>query len=470
MDRIIHASATDLAHAINLKEVSAREVVQAHLDHIARHNAKINAVVTLDAERALARALEADAATARGERWGPLHGVPITLKDTLETAGLRTTSGFEPLSDNLPANDASAVARLKGAGAILLGKTNTPTLAMDFQTHNPIFGRTNNPWDVARATGGSSGGSAAAIAAGFSALELGTDIGGSVRIPAHSCGVVSLKTTEHRVPMTGHIAVAPGQPRGIRHMDTIGPIGRSLDDLELALRLISGPDGHDWEVAPPAFTHTHHRELRDLRLRWADDLGAVSPDAATKATLRSLAGHLERAGAHVGELRPGVIDQNRALQAWRKLISVEINASNPPEQEERRSMDPSVVGATYRLHAALLAERDFALAAVEALLADADALLLPVCITPAIAHAKTGDPIEVEGKLLDYWLVGTAYTGPFNLTGSPVVVLPAGRSPEGLPIGVQIVGRKWHEVELLAVARAIQEITGPVAVPPGFGA
>ncbi len=469
MDRIIHASATALAGAIAAKEVSSREVVAAHLAQIEKHNAAINAVVTLDAERALARAGEADAATARGESWGPLHGVPITLKDTLETAGLRTTSGFEPLRDHIPARDASAVARLKGAGAVPLGKTNTPTLAMDFQTHNPIFGRSNNPWDVTRATGGSSGGSAASIAAGFSALELGTDIGGSVRIPAHYCGVVSLKTTERRVPMTGHIAVAPGQPRGIRHMDTIGPIGRSLDDLELALRLISGPDGIDWEVPPPAFPAAAKREISSLRLLWSDDLGAIRPDAATRATVTALAGHLDRAGARVERLDASSFGQAEALDAFRRLIGIEIAASNDPRDAERLARQfPGGVDATFRAHVELLARRDTLLAQLENLLAECDALLLPVCVTPAIPHTKSGEPITVDGRQLSYFDAGTAYTAPFNLTGSPVVVLPAGRSPEGLPIGVQVVGRKWREIELLGVARAIQQVTGPVAVPPGF--
>ena len=204
------ASAQEVAAAIRDRRVSAVEMVDAYLARIARHNPALNAIVTLDEETAHARALEADAALARGENWGPLHGVPVTIKDSFATAGLRTTSGFAPLGNYVPAVDATVVARLRAAGAIVLGKTNLPMLVHGFQSDNAIFGRSNNPWDLERTPGGSTGGGAAALAAGLTALEVGSDYGGSVRIPAHYCGVYSLKPTEHRVPTFGHIPDLPG--------------------------------------------------------------------------------------------------------------------------------------------------------------------------------------------------------------------------------------------------------------------
>jgi amidase len=212
MNNLVFATVHELATGIRQRRVSAMEVLDAYLAQIARHNPAFNAIVTLDAERARRRAQDADAALAQGNVWGPLHGVPITIKDSIETAGLRTTSGFPPLADYVPSADAPVVARLRAAGAIILGKTNLPTLAGDAQTDNPLFGRSNNPWDVTRTPGGSTGGGAAAVAAGLSPLEIGSDYGGSVRGPAHFCGVYALKPTDRRLPDTGHIPELPGAP------------------------------------------------------------------------------------------------------------------------------------------------------------------------------------------------------------------------------------------------------------------
>jgi amidase len=252
MDDIAFTSASELASQLRERDLSAVELLEHYLARVATHNPTLNAVVTLDRERALARAREADAALARGKSWGALHGVPVTIKDALATAGLRTTGAYEPLAEHVPTADATAVARLTAAGAIVFGKTNLPVLSGDYQSDNPIFGRTNNPWNVAHCPGGSSGGSAAAIAAGLTALELGSDYSGSIRIPAHYCGVYGLRPSEWRVPTTGHIPPLPGEPQLDGHVNTIGPLARSLDDIELALRLIAGPDGQDWQVPPSA--------------------------------------------------------------------------------------------------------------------------------------------------------------------------------------------------------------------------
>ena len=245
-------SASSLARLIRSKQVSARELLSVYAGRIERLNAPINAVVTLDLERAAGRAAEADRATASGESWGPLHGVPVTLKDTQTTEGIRTTAGYPPLAGYVPAADGTIAARLKGAGAILLGKTNTALLAYDQQTSNPIFGRTNNPWDLTRTSSGSSGGAAAALTAGLTALDVGSDAGGSIRVPAHCCGVYGLKPTFGLVSQHGHIPDVPGMPRLDWVLSTSGPLARSLEDVALALRVIAGPDGQDSTVPPVA--------------------------------------------------------------------------------------------------------------------------------------------------------------------------------------------------------------------------
>jgi amidase len=277
MDELEFATVGDLATRIRQRQVSAAEVVDAYFRQIARHNAGLNAVVTLDEERAREQAHAADAALGRGEIWGPLHGVPFTIKDALETAGVRTTSGFPPLATYIPTADAPVVARLRQAGGILLGKTNLPMLASGGSTENPIFGRTNNPWDLARTPGGSTGGGAAALAAGMTPLDIGSDAGGSVRIPAHYCGVYALKPTQHRVPLTGHIPPPPPlrAAQVLRYGAVLGPLARSVADLELALRIVAGPDGQDWAVPPAALAPVPQRRLQDLRFAWSDDFGGM---------------------------------------------------------------------------------------------------------------------------------------------------------------------------------------------------
>ena len=233
---IVFATASELAQMIRDKEVSAVEVLDAYLEQIDKHNSKINASPTLDVEKAKKRTKETDEALARGENWEALHGVPITIKDTLETAGMLTTCGYPPLKNYVPQQDATTVARLRAAGAIIFAKTNTPILAGDFQTNNPIFRQTNNPWNLSCTVGGGSGGSASAIAAGFSALDIGSDIAGSIRHPAHCCGVYGLMPTDHRIPTTGHIPELPGKSKYIRHLLRIGPLARSVEDLTCLAR------------------------------------------------------------------------------------------------------------------------------------------------------------------------------------------------------------------------------------------
>jgi len=250
LDDLTFTTATKIASRIQRGETCAREVLGSYLSQIQRHNGPLNAIVTLDESNAKHRAQAADEATARGECWGPLHGVPFTIKDSLETEGLRTTAGFAPLSDHVPKTDATVVSRIRQAGGILLGKTNLPPLSFAYQTDNPIFGRSNNPWNLERTPGGSTGGGAAAVAAGLSALEIGSDLGGSLRIPAHFCGLYTIMATNHRISRIGHIPELPGAPRGLRTAGVMGPITRSVGDLRVILRLLAGPDGCWWEVPP----------------------------------------------------------------------------------------------------------------------------------------------------------------------------------------------------------------------------
>jgi amidase len=487
MDDPTFASAVEQAAAIRDRLISSSELLEAHFAQIARHNPALNAIVTLDEERARARAWEADAALARGESWGPLHGVPVTIKDAIATAGIRTTGGYEPLADYVPDEDAPVVARLKAAGAIVIGKTNLPVLSRDFQCENPIFGRSNNPWNLGHTPGGSTGGGAAAIAAGLSPLELGSDIGGSVRIPAHYSGIFSLKPTEHRVPTTGHIPDLPDHPRAVRHMNTIGPLARSLDDLELALRLISGPDGREVEVPPAPLDPFPTPELSSLRLAWTDDFG-VPVTADTSAGLEALASRLAEAGAAIERELPDGLDFDLIRETHGALIHAERASTMTPEEEaaylRERGLDlnnldaasdnPMERGmalasnASVRDLATILNRRDAQIAILERFFERVDALLCPVTSTPAIPHTPRNTPIDVDGRPVPYWLAGGGHCGPFNLTGHPAVIIPLTQSSSGLPIGLQILGPRWSEMRLIALARAILPLAQGYRRPPGY--
>jgi amidase len=488
MSDLVHFTVHQTAQAVRERKVSAVEVVQAYLNHIAQHNPTLNAIVTLNVERALERAQEADAALARGEMWGPLHGVPVTIKDAFETAGLRTTSSFPPLAHYVPKQDATVVSRLRAAGAIILGKTNMPILTVDIQSNSPLFGRANNPWDLTRTTGGSTGGGAAAVAAGLSPLEIGSDGGGSIRIPSHFCGVFGLKPTEHRVPATGHIPDLPGYPRAVRHLCGFGPLARCVQDLRLCLALIAGPDGQDLDVPPvPLNHHPPARVLRELRFAWTDDFGGVPVTTETGAALDRLASALSGLGCRVEHANPPGFEFALAwqtygeimgsmvgvflpflLRALGRLSGILLYRNEPIYRAITRGMQVSL-----RRYLEALTRRDALIEKMERFLAGWDAWLCPVTPTPAFTHRRSGiglptRPIEVGGVKLPYWKGSISYTTIFNLTGNPVVVLPMAHSKEGLPLGVQVVGRRWHDVELLAVAEQLAEVTGPFQRPPGY--
>src|SRR5262245_42504109 len=326
MTDIIFSTATALASAIREKQVSATEVLETHLEQIAAHNASLNAVITLHAEQARKRARQADQALARGELWGSLHGVPFTLKDAHATAGMRTTTGFPALADYVPQEDSTVTARLKAAGGILIGKTNVAMMLADpGQSDNPIFGRTNNPWTVERPPGGSSGGAAAAVASGMTPFDIGTDLAGSIRIPAHFCGVFGLKPTEQRVSLDGLIP-GLGGPRSVRIMSCIGPMARSVDDLALLYQIIAGPDGRDTEVQPVPVDDVPQLELKHLRIAYAPTFPGFPIAGGIRAAVEELAQQLSPFCAAVEEATLPALDFNKELAHSGEVIGMIIGA------------------------------------------------------------------------------------------------------------------------------------------------
>jgi amidase len=453
---LVFSTTTELAAAIRTGRASATEALDAHLAQIESHNPALNAIVTMDAEQARTRARAADDARARGEVWGPLHGVPFTLKDALATAGMRTTSGFPPL-DHVPGDDSTVAARLKAAGGILLGKTNVPSLLGDYQTANPIFGRTTNPWNGERTPGGSSGGSAAAVASGMVPFDIGTDLAGSLRIPAHFCGLCALKPTERRIPLTGLLPGLPG-PRSVRIMSCIGPMARSVADLALLYAIIAGPDGHDTEVAPVPVEAVPAPTLAGLKVAYATTFAGFPVAAGVRQAVAEVAGQLQDRGVAVEEAALPEVDCDQDLAGAGELIGMMTGAF--PEDEQERPA--SLAG-----YLAALDRRDRSIVAWEEFFARWDALLCPPSMVPAFGHRETGAPLRVDGREVAYWMV-SAHTTVFNYSGHPAVVLPYTLDDAGLPIGVQLVGRRWGESRLLAIAAALAEVTGPFRRPPGY--
>ncbi len=459
MNDLVFLAAHQLAKAIRVRQVSSTEVIEAYLSQIAQYNPGLNAIVTLDAENAIAQSKAADRALALGQNWGPLHGVPVTIKDTLETKGLRTTSSYQPLANYIPKQDATAVARLRAAGAIILGKTNTPQLADNFQTNSPLFGRTNNPWNHEYTPGGSTGGGASAIAAGLSPLELGSDIGGSIRVPSHFCGIFGLKPTQNRVSTFGHIPELPGAPKTIHRLQTIGPLARSVEDLRLCLSLIQEPDPRQPELIPISTQVNPATTLQSWRYAWTEGFGEIPATAQTSSALEKLASSLTDLGCCVEQHNePPNFDSNAVRDTYLNIYNFELGLSQP---------DLTQIQQQQRYVTALI-ERDILIANIENFLSNWDAWLCPVVPVPAFTHRQPGEPIEVDGREFSYLTTIGAYVTIFNLTGNPAVVLPFTQSQEGLPIGVQVVGRRGSDLKLLEMAEKLTQVTGFFQRPPGY--
>ena len=453
MDELLSASATGLAAAIRDKHVSSAEMIRACLDRIDAVNPQLNAVVHLCRERALTEAQERDRAVASGESLGPLHGVPMTIKDTFDTAGVQTTYATLGRADHVPTTDATAVARVRAAGAVLIGKTNTPELTLSYDTDNLVHGRTHNPYDLTRAPGGSSGGAVAILAACGSFFDIGSDLGGSIRLPAHFSGVAGLKPTTERVPRTGHFP----PPRGVyQRMIHVGPLSRYVEDLELLLPLLNGPDGRDPFIAPVPLRSSSEVELEKLRGAFFVDNGVVPASDETAQVVRDAVEALSHAGLRFDEARPEGIEDTVELHAgllrgWDggALVRSLLEASGTPEE---RSMLTRYLEAPTEGPEKLVELRDRWDRLCERALVFCeryDLMVSPVHAEPALTPEE-----------LPNYYQGASYTMTQNLTGWPAAVVRAGTSSKQLPIGVQITAAPWRDDVALAGAKCVEEALG----------
>ena len=446
MKDVIGKSLTEIAELIRRRDVSPVEVAQAHLDQISRLNRELNAIVTL-APDVMDQARTAEAAMMRGDGVEALHGVPITVKDTIETAGLRTTSGSRMRAEHVPQRDAPVVARLKAAGAIVLGKTNAAEMAMDYTADNPVFGRTNHPLSPNLTPGGSSGGEAVAIATGMSPGGLGSDLAGSIRIPAHFCGVTGLKPTTGRVPGEGQFPTSTG-PYSLGAV--VGPLARRIHDLRLMLSAISDD---------PVVTH----EVRGSRVAWYTDDGIAPVTEETARAVATAAKAFGDAGLTCEERRPPHVE--RGYEMWLKLFSrasvVQLRKAYAGRESEggsfvswRLSTADDNPPPTLDEYIAGWMERDRLREELLGLMQTTPLILAPVGATPAYAHDTL--KVTVRGSTMGTFRA-FSYAQTFNVFDLPVVTVPAGRSSDGLPIGVQIVGRPYAEDVVLAAAEIIEQ-------------
>jgi amidase len=462
-DALATSSARHLEDALRARRLSSRELLDTYLTRIDQLGPPINAVVTLDRERAYAAAARADDAAARGDWLGPLHGLPITIKDAIEVADMRSTGGATELTDHVPNMDAPSVARLRAAGAIVFGKTNVPRWSGDLQTFNDIFGTTNNPWSVDRIPGGSSGGPAAAVACGFTAFELGTDIGGSIRIPAHCCGVFGLKPSYGVVSQRGYLDHVGGG-RTDADINVFGPLARSADDLDLLLSVLAGPDAERavaWRLDLP---QTRRAAAADFRVgAWLDD-PACPVDRDQLVVMRQAVDRLADAGARVEEAHPPVSFAEQ-VELFDQLVGAAVSVGRPDDQADSASGS----------HRAWL-RGDERRAEFRRIWTEwfegYDALICPVMATPAFPHLQSGNfdsrVVEINGTVRPYSEL-VSWTGLIGVLGLPSAVPPIGRTPAGLPVGVQVVSPYLRDREAIQLGAILADASGGgYQVPPGF--
>ncbi|HYL17207.1 MAG TPA: amidase [Burkholderiales bacterium] len=476
-------SAKALAAGIRRGKLSSQELLDLYLKRTEKYNPRINAIIAMDSKAARVRARAADIAIAKGELWGPLHGVPMTIKESFDAVRMPTTWGLPELKDNYPKRDALAVERFRNAGAVLFGKTNVPAMLGDWQTFNAIYGTTNNPWDLSRVPGGSSGGSAAALAAGLTALDAGSDIGASIRDPAHFCGVYGHKPTFGICPTNGQ--ALPGMVAA-QDITVVGPLARGADDLELALSVMAGPDEIEGRGMRLSLPVCRKRSLRDFRVAVMLSAETAAVDRSVQDCIQAVADFVAKAKARVSDTARPEIDTADVHRIFIQLLraatsrgqSDEVFADNfaAAQKVDRRATDYR----SWMLTGNTMSHRDWLhwnemrhriRHAWARFFEKYDVLLCPAGATPAFPHNQTGERwermVNVNGKPQPS-TTQMFWAGFSGMAYLPSTVAPAGLSPEGLPVGVQIVGPQYGDLTCIRFAQLLEREYGGFVAPPGY--
>lgn len=478
------ASALGAAEAIRRREISSAELTQLTLERIDRVNPALNAIVNILRDKAMSEARAADAALGKDQRRGPLHGVPVTVKDSFGIAGVRTTAGAPFLKDHVPAEDSAAVARLRKAGAVILGNTNVPFMLSDWQSYNEIYGTTNNPWDLARTPGGSSGGSAAALAAGLGHLSIGSDIGGSIRIPAHFCGIYGHKPTLNVVSQRGHIPPPPDTPpEPPTDLPVAGPMARSAVDLKIAMEILGGPDGDDAVAYRWRLPDARGRRLADYRVGFVLDDPRCPVSADEKEVLAGAVNALRKVGLRAEEGWPADVDPGKQYETYRYLLSAFFAFSlkdDEIEQVRARAARPDSGVDPVESRAWIDPHKHFQAASRDRMVARAvwqryfrshDAFLMPTAFVPAFPHdhsmpagARSLATPDGPRPYLDllFWISFA------TLSGLPATTAPVGLSRSGLPVGIQILGPYLEDATPIDLAGKMADVIGGFRAPKGY--
>ena len=481
---MIFENAHEILKKIEQKEVSAQEVLQSFLKQIEEVNPSINAVVALDAERALEKAKEADKKTTSNSKLGSLHGLPMTVKDAFEVEGIVSTGGNPAWRDNIPKRNAEAVQRLVDAGAIIFGKTNVPFLSSDLQSFNEIYGTTNNPWDLERTPGGSSGGSAAALASGMTPLELGSDIGGSIRVPAHFCGLFGHKPSYNIISEVGHMPPPPGSILTGHGLSVAGPLARSPEDLEIALDTLVAAQEQDssaWKIKLPK---ARTKKVKEMKIAVWPDEPYAEVDVEITNLIKETADDLQHAGAHV-ETANLPVSFKEIDKIYSQLLNPLMLAGSPKETFEtlaklNEGLDPNDMSELAKVaRGSVLKYSDWVV--VNAMRQNMrqkwrgffkkyDVILCPTSITPAFKHNH--NPVH-ERKLTingkdDEYLRATLWAGPAVSAGLPSTNVPIGMSSRNLPISMQITGPYLEDKTCIEVAKIVRDLRGGFKIPPNL--
>ena len=467
-DDLFFAPAHRLAAMLRARDVSSVEMVDAFIERIESVNHGLNAVVTLVEERAGREAEESDKRLGGKGEVRPLEGLPITIKDSIITAGVRSTWGMKMFEHHVATQDAPTVARLRAAGAIIIGKTNTPEMTMDYDCDNPVFGQTNNPWNRERVPGGSSGGEAAALAVGMSPLGMGSDYRGSIRVPAHFCGVVGLKPTWGTIPGSGHMAPSIASPPPLAHMATIGPMARYVDDLTLAYNIVKGPHPSSPHTVPTPDAHPGRVDLKKVRCAIFTDACDIPVASDIRAAIERAGRELQKMGVVVEAVKPPIEDGERLWWEYNgadgnQLMAEVFGEGLKLSRERLRTFLVAGEGKSAAEFFKISIQRDAWRVQLAEFMERYPIILGPTFCTTAFTHGAT--EVDIDGKNFPYILASWPVAWG-NCAGLPGAVVPCGKDREGLPIGLQIVGRAFGEETVLAVAKAAETALGGYQKPP----
>ncbi|RXP54519.1 amidase [Lutibacter sp. HS1-25] len=482
---ILFKTAGSLTQQIREGKISSYQVVSAYIEQIEKQNDTYNAIVLLNKKQAFERAKEADLALTKGEIWGKLHGVPITIKDNYKTKGLTTTAGYLPLKNSVPDENSELVKLLLAEGAIIIGKTNLSVLAMDMQVDNPIFGKTNNPWDTTRTSGGSSGGCATALATGMTPLSFGNDLAGSIRLPSAYCGVYGFKPTFGVVSLNGIQTDPKQKTNGLKSLAVAGPLARNINDLELALQIIAQTTTTDQRLVP-LNQCTDTFDIKKLKIAWTDEFGGVPVDNEIKTTIKNYVKKLEKAGATVVKTVPE-LDFYQVWKTWGSFVGMQggYNTSNfvkwlglPFAKGVLKNvpMHQNIVKPTsVEKYMIAMNIQDIMITIMENFLNEYDVFICPVSSVKAFKHHAPSksygnfsiynNPLLVNNKEIHYYMATQAYTTPFTLTESPVLSMPIALSKDSLPIGIQVIGKRYEDFKLLEIGKILNEYSEKLNFP-----